>query len=345
MTELERWMNDHPPLSEPLTAEETAALRQKVLARRPKPHLWRGWRLAVAAAALCLVAAGAVVLGFFHPMSAANETNALVQKYGVVLEEPLTVQVGSQTLTIRALLRSNRTVRILYDLDGGGAPDDITWCSGQVEWDGDNLVLYGSGIWHGRRVGAWDDRYEPAENGETLHCYVDCYFRDGVIAPKTTFTLVTENDHSVMEKFQLPIPERIGTVQVKTNAKLPMTSVSVHDYNNDTYYDSGSTTVTVKRVTVSALQVTAAVTISNGDPYTLYAYTKDLYEKIRLFDKEGQEIAYGWEGHFYSGGMTSWPEHPDARTVFTMELDSYDIIDPEAVAYVEIDGERFEVKG
>ena len=35
MTELERWMNDHPPLSEPLTAQETAALREKVLARRP----------------------------------------------------------------------------------------------------------------------------------------------------------------------------------------------------------------------------------------------------------------------------------------------------------------------
>lgn len=37
MTELERWMNDHPPLADALTAEETAALRAKVLARRPKP--------------------------------------------------------------------------------------------------------------------------------------------------------------------------------------------------------------------------------------------------------------------------------------------------------------------
>ena len=72
MTELERWMNDHPPLADALTAEETAALRQKVLARRPKPRVLRGWRLAAAAAALCLVAAGAVVLGLFHPMSAAR---------------------------------------------------------------------------------------------------------------------------------------------------------------------------------------------------------------------------------------------------------------------------------
>lgn len=41
MTELERWMNDHPPLSEPLTAQETAALREKVLARRPKLRVAR----------------------------------------------------------------------------------------------------------------------------------------------------------------------------------------------------------------------------------------------------------------------------------------------------------------
>ena len=41
MTELERWMNDRPPLAEPLTAEEAAVLRQKVLARRPKPRVLR----------------------------------------------------------------------------------------------------------------------------------------------------------------------------------------------------------------------------------------------------------------------------------------------------------------
>ena len=44
MTELERWMNDHPPLADALTAEETAALRAKVLARRPRVHVLRGWQ-------------------------------------------------------------------------------------------------------------------------------------------------------------------------------------------------------------------------------------------------------------------------------------------------------------
>ena len=66
-------MNDHPPLAA-LTAGGNRGAAGKVLA--PKGCMFlRGWRLAAAAAALCRVAAGAVVLGLFHPMSAANETN------------------------------------------------------------------------------------------------------------------------------------------------------------------------------------------------------------------------------------------------------------------------------
>lgn len=129
MTELERWMNDHPPLADALTAEETAALRAKVLARRPRVHVLRGWRLAAAAAALCLVAAGAVVLGLFHPMSAANETNALVQKYGEVLDEPLTAEINGHTVSVKALLRDKNTLRVLYDVDHaqGLEPWDLVW--------------------------------------------------------------------------------------------------------------------------------------------------------------------------------------------------------------------------
>ena len=128
MTELERWMNDNPPLVDALTAEETAALRAKVLARRPRVHVLRGWRLAAAAAALCLVAAGAVVLGLFHPMSAANETNALVQKYGVVLDEPLTAEINGRTVSVKALLRGENTLRVLYDVDNAQGWSQTIWC-------------------------------------------------------------------------------------------------------------------------------------------------------------------------------------------------------------------------
>ena len=132
MTELELCMNHNPPLADALTAEETAALRQKVLARRPRLHALRGWRLAAAAAALCLVAAGAVVLGLFHPMRAANETNALVQKYGVVLDEPLTAEINGRTVSVKALLRGENTLRVLYDVDNaqGMEPSDLVWDTG-----------------------------------------------------------------------------------------------------------------------------------------------------------------------------------------------------------------------
>jgi hypothetical protein len=184
MTELERWMNDHPPLADALTAEETAALRQKVLARRPKPRVLRGWRLAAAAAALCLVAAGAVVLGLFHPMSAANETNALVQKYGEVLDEPLTAEINGHTVSVKALLRGQYTLRILYDVDNarGMEGDDLVWDTANFtlykpkgaserKWD------YGAsnvdvGPISGYAVGPWDGRYEASEN-DTLSCFVD----------------------------------------------------------------------------------------------------------------------------------------------------------------------------
>ena len=184
MTELERWMNDHPPLADALTAEETAALRAKVLARRPRVHVLRGWRLAAAAAALCLVAAGAVVLGLCHPLSAATETNALVQKYGEVLDEPLTAEINGHTVSVKALLRGQYTLRIVYDVDNarGMEGDDLVWDTANFtlykpkgaserKWD------YGAsnvdvGPISGYAVGPWDGRYEASEN-DTLSCFVD----------------------------------------------------------------------------------------------------------------------------------------------------------------------------
>ena len=72
MTELERWMNDHPPLADALTAEETAALRQKVLV--PPPEAPGFARLAAGSRGGSALLSGrgrGGDWGFFHPMSAA----------------------------------------------------------------------------------------------------------------------------------------------------------------------------------------------------------------------------------------------------------------------------------
>ena len=183
MTELERWINDNPPLADALTAEETAALRQKVLARRPRVHALRGWRVMAAAAALCLVAAGAVVLGLFHPMSAANETNALVQKYGEVLDEPLTAEINGRTVSVKALLRGENTLRVLYDVDNaqGMEPNDLVWDTGAfylraADNSGDKRLYIASnaqvGPCYGYAIGSWATRNAVSE-GDVLSCYVD----------------------------------------------------------------------------------------------------------------------------------------------------------------------------
>ena len=184
MTELERWMNDHPPLADALTAEETAALRAKVLARRPRVHVLRGWRLAAAAAALCLVAAGAVVLGLFHPMSAANETNALVQKYGEVLDEPLTAEINGHTVSVKALLRDKNTLRVLYDVDHaqGLEPWDLVWSTANFTFIPTEesaldkrmytVTNFGTGLCGGYAVGSFETRNATSESG-ILSCFVD----------------------------------------------------------------------------------------------------------------------------------------------------------------------------
>lgn len=52
-------------------------------------------------------------------------------------------------------------------------------------------------------------------------------------------------------------------------------------------------------------------------------------------------MTYGWDGEFYKGSYGR--ENKNSGQV-TLRVDSYDILDPEAVAWVEIDGERFEVE-
>ena len=231
MTELERWMNDHPPLADALTAEETAALRQKVLARRPKPRVLRGWRLAAAAAALCLVAAGAVVLGLFHPMSAANETNALVQKYGVVLDEPLTAEINGRTVSVKALLRGENTLRVLYDVDNaqGMEPNDLVWDTGAfylraADNSGDKRLYIASnaqvGPCYGYAIGSWATRNAVSE-GDVLSCYVDIPLTQTATDTRTLYICdLTNHKASAHVKVMLPDMAEAVTMDVKKTISL-----------------------------------------------------------------------------------------------------------------------------
>ena len=66
----------------------------------------------------------------------------------------------------------------------------------------------------------------------------------------------------------------------------------------------------------------------------------DVQSRVKLFRADGTELTYGWDGEFYMGQYGRITKNSGK---ITLRVDSYDIIDPEAVAYVEIDGERFHV--
>ena len=65
-----------------------------------------------------------------------------------------------------------------------------------------------------------------------------------------------------------------------------------------------------------------------------------MQSRVKLFRADGTELTYGWDGEFYKGFYGR--ENKNSGQM-TLRVDSYDILDPEAVAWVEIDGERFEV--
>ena len=56
-----------------------------------------------------------------------------VQKYGEVLDEPLTAEINGRTVSVNALLRVENTLRVLYDVDTaqGMAPNDLVWDTGE----------------------------------------------------------------------------------------------------------------------------------------------------------------------------------------------------------------------
>lgn len=352
MTELEHWMNDNPPLADALTAEETAALRQKVLARRPRLHALRGWRLAAAAAALCLVAAGAVVLGLFHPMSAANETNALVQKYGVVLDEPLTAEINGRTVSVKALLRGQNTLRVLYDVDNaqGMEPDDLVWDTANFtlykpkdaserKWD------YGAsnadvGPISGYAVGPWDGRYEASENG-TLSCFVNIPLLYEKSNNRTLYIGdLTNYSAKASVKITMPDAPPTLTVDVKKTISLKGGHWFHYDMTDEEAAEYPDATFDIQEVRIEPLAV--SVIGKNHGSLPLGGTSRyDVQSRVKLFRADGTELTYGWDGEFYQGfyGRVRKSSGQSA-----LRVNTYNIIDPEAVAYIEIDGERFEVK-
>lgn len=352
MTELERWMDDHPPLADTLTAEETAALRAKVLARRPRMHVLRGWRVMAAAAALCLVAAGAVVLGLFHPMSAANETNALVQKYGVVLDEPLTAEINGRTVTVRALLRGQYTLRVLYDVDNaqGMHPGNLVWDTASFTllepegetvspWDYDvrNAMV---GPISGYAVGSWETRNAVSES-DSLSCFVDIPLLYDQSNTRTLYIGdLTNYDAKASVEITLPDAPTTLTAAVEKSITLKGGHWFHYDLTDEEAEAFPDIALDIEEIRIEPLAVSVIGTSRDSIPLGSTSRF-DVQSRVKMFRADGTELTYGWDGEFYKGQYGRITKNSGK---ITLRVDSYDIIDPQAVAYVEIDGERFEME-
>lgn len=353
MTELERWMNDHPPLSEPLTAQETAALREKVLARRPKLRVVRGWRVAIAAAALCLVAAGAVVLGFFQPMSTANEANALVQKYGEVLDAPLTSSIAGHTVTVRALLRGQNTLRVLYDVDNaaGMEPNDLVWDTSpfQIEAPKDSdppntlFSVYNANVGpcYGYAVGSWAERNKASET-DTLSCFVDIPLANAKLTQRTLY-ICSLSDYSAHASVKISLPDAPPTltVDVKKTIALKGGHWFHYDMTDEEAEQYPDATFDIQEIRIEPLAV-SVIGMNHGSLPLGGTSRYDVQSRVKLFRADGTELTYGWDGEFYKGSYGGRENKNSGQ--MTLRVDSYDIIEPAAIAYVEIDGERFAVE-
>ena len=351
MTELERWMNDHPPLADALTAEETASLRQKVLACRPKPRVLRGWRLAAAAAALCLVAAGAVVLGLFHPMSAANKTNALVQKYGEVLDEPLTAEINGRTVSVKALLRDKNTLRVLYDVDNakGMEPNDLVWDTSvfQIEAPKDSdppnslFSVYNASVGpcYGYAVGSWAERNKASET-DTLSCFVDIPLANTKLTQRTLY-ICSLSDYSAHASVKISLPDAPAalTLPIQKTITLkggPWFHSDLTDEEAAAYPDSS---FDIDEIRIEPLSFSVIGKIHGSPAGETSRY--DVQSRVKLLRADGSDLTYGWDGSFYAG---DYGRIDNSAGLMTLRVDTYDLIDPAAIAYVEIDGERFAVE-
>ena len=327
------------------------ALRQKVLARRPKPRVLRGWRLAAAAAALCLVAAGAVVLGLFHPMSAANEANALVQKYGEVLDEPLTTEINGHTVSVKALLRDKNTLRVLYDVDNakGMEPNDLVWDTGAfylraADNSGDKRLYIASnaqvGPCYGYAIGSWATRNTVSE-GDVLSCYVDIPLTQTATDTRTLYICdLTNHKASAHVKVMLPDMAEAVTLNVKKTIALKGGHWFHYDMTDEEAEQYPDATFDIQEVRIEPLAV-SVIGMNHGSLPLGGTSRYDVQSRVKLFRADGTELTYGWDGEFYQGFYGRVSKYSGQSA---LRVNTYNLIDPEAVAWVEIDGERFEVE-
>ena len=266
--------------------------------------------------------------------------------------DALTAEINGHTVSVKALLRGQYTLRILYDVDNarGMEGDDLVWDTANFtlykpkgaserKWD------YGAsnvdvGPISGYAVGPWDGRYEASEN-DTLSCFVDIPLLYEKGNNRTLYIGdLTNYSAKASVKITLPDAPPTLTVDVKKTIALKGGHWFHYDMTDEEAEQYPDATFDIQEVRIEPLAV-SVIGMNHGSLPLGETSRYDVQSRVKLFRADGTELTYGWDGEFYKG---SYGRENKNSGQMTLRVDSYDILDPEAVAWVEIDGERFEVE-
>lgn len=331
MNELDKLMAEYPPLSESLTTEEIKRLKNHVLeksrtGRKPRRLLF------ILAAAMCLLAAcGAAALGLFDSMTGTNNTSALVEKYGVSLEDAPSAQADGHTVTIRAILRSDTIARVIYDVSGSRR--EINSWDRFRNADGDvirrvQFLTNGCPSGHtdelpGNSQVGYNQLRQSGPVGKVSGDNACRWYADlDLTGDADSISVYLLSEENGAEVIRLPLPDAVAERRL-TLSDAPLTLTRGKE----------EVSCQIRQILITPFRITIQGTHDNLD--TFLNLDTDWNDLVKLYDANGTELRTGKDGDFYAlaGGI--------GETDFTVELNCYDLLDPADVAEVELDGVRY----
>ena len=180
----------------------------------------------------------------------------------------------------------------------------------------------------GYAVGPWDGRYEASEN-DTLSCFVDIPLLYEKGNNRTLYIGdLTNYSAKASVKITLPDAPPTLTVDVKKTIALKGGHWFHYDMTDEEAEQYPDATFDIQEVRIEPLAV-SVIGMNHGSLPLGGTSRYDVQSRVKLFRADGTELTYGWDGEFYKG---SYGRENKNSGQMTLRVDSYDILDPEAVA-------------
>lgn len=332
MNELDRWIAEYRPLSEPLTEEEIMRLKKRILKKsRPKRKSYR--LILILAAAVCLLAAcGAVAIGLFDSMTDVNQTNKMIEKYSMTLENPPSATVDGHTVTVQAILRSDNVARVIYDITG--SERELANYLRTRDSEG-RIVLRIRMLTNDQPSGHIDENAlsdyknqvrQSASIGKVPGTNSIRYFADLDLTDDTdTVSIYVVSQENGAEVLQIDLPEPIAEKELSpSDAALTVTA------------DGDEINCQLQKIRITPFRLILEGTYES--PSQSSPSDADWNSLIHLYGANGKEIRIGKDGDFFTASGYNGDDD------FSIELGSYDLLDPEEVKEIEIGEARYPVE-